>query len=223
MGSSEIVDSGKFSGGRSTFSQTCSLLSQYLKEKGSFGDLTLGLTQSLEPKGAPTETMNLLPMIEKSGSRHPLAAGRDEAQTKSELSGTKSQPETAQMTIFYAGQVIVFNDFPADKAREIMMFASKSNATQNHPNAAFAPPHTAQSPAESTTTSIQNIVPTFGIQDRPRHSAQMRKNSLARFLEKRKDRVTANAPYPAIKPAAAAPKTANGEPWLGLARQLHQN
>lgn len=51
MGSSEIVDSGRFSGGRSNFSQTCSLLSQYLKEKGSFGDLSLGLTHNSEPKG----------------------------------------------------------------------------------------------------------------------------------------------------------------------------
>ncbi|KAG8368894.1 hypothetical protein BUALT_Bualt15G0094000 [Buddleja alternifolia] len=51
MSSFEIVDSGKFSGGRSNFSQTCNLLSQYLKENGSFGDLTLGLTTpKVEPK-----------------------------------------------------------------------------------------------------------------------------------------------------------------------------
>ncbi|KAG8364009.1 hypothetical protein BUALT_Bualt19G0081700 [Buddleja alternifolia] len=51
MSSFEIVDSGKFSGGRSNFSQTCNLLRQYLKENGSFGDLTLGLTTpKVEPK-----------------------------------------------------------------------------------------------------------------------------------------------------------------------------
>ena len=36
---------------KSTFSQTCSLLSQYIKEKGSFGDLTLGMTCNTEPSG----------------------------------------------------------------------------------------------------------------------------------------------------------------------------
>ena len=35
----------------SAFSQACSLLSQYLKEKGSFGDLTLGMTCNIEAAG----------------------------------------------------------------------------------------------------------------------------------------------------------------------------
>ncbi|KAL0410394.1 UNVERIFIED_CONTAM: protein TIFY 10A [Sesamum latifolium] len=218
MGSFEIVDSGRFSGGRSNFSRTCSLLSQYLKEKGSFGDLTLGLAHNLEPKGAPTETKDLLPMIEKSGRSSGSGnlntpPTRDETQNKSDLSsGTKPEAETAQMTIFYAGKVMVFDDLPAEKAKEIMMLASSA---QNHPNPTVAP---LQSPAESTT-SVPNVV--------PHHCAQppldsdlpiARKNSLARFLEKRKDRITANAPYPASK--AAAPAVAKAEAWLGLGPQL---
>ena len=34
-----------------SFTQTSSLLSQYLKEKGSFGDLTLGMTCNVEANG----------------------------------------------------------------------------------------------------------------------------------------------------------------------------
>ncbi|KAK4432784.1 protein TIFY 10B [Sesamum alatum] len=235
MGSSEKVDSGKGSAGRSSFSQTCSLLSQYLKVKGSFGDLSLGLTPNLaEPKG----TMNLLPMIEKSGqiagagnlnvqlNKLPqLAVAGEEALNNSDLSGTKTESETAQMTIFYGGQVIVFNDFPADKAKEIMTLASKCSAAPNPHPAAFAPPLAAQSPAESTT-STPNNAPACGIQERARRPPQpplgsdlpiMRQKSLARFLEKRKDRITANALYQTSKPAAP-PKTA--ETWLGLAPQF---
>lgn len=46
------MDSGRASAvQKSNFSQTCSLLSQYLKENGSFGDLSLGLNRNFEPNG----------------------------------------------------------------------------------------------------------------------------------------------------------------------------
>nr|QZL14041.1 jasmonate ZIM-domain protein 2 [Mentha canadensis] len=173
MASFEIVDSGRFSGGRSNFSQTCNLLSQYLKEKGSFGELTLGLTPTTEHKGAPTETMNLLSVIENSGSEN--------VQPAAAVHGGKV--ETAPMTIFYGGQVMVFNDFPADMAKEIFTLASKSSA-------AFAPPRAAQSPAESAS-SVPNIAPPSFAPAPPSLDSDLpiaRKNSLARFLEKRRDR-----------------------------------
>jgi jasmonate ZIM domain-containing protein len=44
-----------------------------------------------------------------------------------------AEPEKAQMTIFYGGQVIVFNEFPADKAKEVMILASKGTS-QSHTN-----------------------------------------------------------------------------------------
>lgn len=47
------------------------------------------------------------------------------------------EPKGAQMTIFYAGQVYVFDDFSADRAKEIMSLATKGKNTEsqnNYPN-----------------------------------------------------------------------------------------
>lgn len=54
--------------------------------------------------------MNLFPVMEKPGQGIPA----------------KQQPENAQMTIFYGGQVVVFNDLSCEKAKEIIMLASKA-------------------------------------------------------------------------------------------------
>ncbi|XP_057806603.1 protein TIFY 10A-like [Salvia miltiorrhiza] len=172
MVSPEKVDSGKFHGGRSNFSQTCTLLSQYLKERGNFGGLTLNLNPNFPetPKG----TVNLLPKIE---------------QPDQNPSEPKPEKEIGQMTIFYAGQVIVLDDIPADKAKEII------NLATSYPSAAAVKPHAPQLPPLGSDLPIA------------------RKNSLARFLEKRKDRITGTAPYQASKPAVKA------EPWLEMGSQ----
>ncbi|XP_075500357.1 protein TIFY 10A-like [Primulina tabacum] len=215
MGSPELLDSGK----RSNFSQTCSLLSQYLKEGGNFEDLGLVLSTKSEHKGIPTRTMDLLPMIEKSDQSsgaakpdsYPLHRRRTETIKKSDLSGMKSgADQSAQMTVFYAGQVFVFDDFPADKANRIIMLAR---------TAALSPPNTAQRPAEPAAsfpefTSARDLCTPHHLlgSDLP----IKRKNSLARFLERRKDRIVATEPYGARKPTTVPSKR---EAWLELASQ----
>lgn len=250
-----------------SFSQKCSLLSQYLKEKGSFGDLRLGMTCNIEGNAIPdTEmyrqtapTMNLFPINEKLGDvsgrtepacRYfnpvdvfPQPAGFSTSFPKEEVPKIASdsrvkmcataEPERAQMTIFYAGQVIVFNEFPAEKAKEVMLLASKGTSqslTNNQP--AFAS-NLAKNSVDSSTsvaTSTSAVPPNPGnkviqeqIQPPPQPIACelpiARRASLHRFLEKRKDRVTAKAPYQTGNPGATPTKPAESKSWLGLAAQ----
>lgn len=108
--------------------------------------------------------------------------------------------KTAQMTIFYGGQVVVFDDFPAEKASEIMSYASKGvpqsqnnsifTYTQNQPS---FPPNLVRTSADSSAP----IIPSVNIAEHPQTVASRpvvcdlpiaRKASLHRFLAKRKDR-----------------------------------
>ncbi|KAL1805152.1 hypothetical protein ACET3Z_028220 [Daucus carota] len=193
--SSEIVDSGRSSGQKtpekSSFSQTCSLLSQYLKEKGSLGDLSLGIGFESNGTTPPTPaaaaaTMNLFPVTEKPVPGIPA----------------KQLPEKAQMTIFYGGQVVVFNDLPAEKAKEIMMLASKACSSFTQP----------EIPASPKVVAANSLVQTQRRQPIVSDLPIARKASLTRFLEKRKDRITARAPY-----ASSETKPAESKSWLGLA------
>jgi jasmonate ZIM domain-containing protein len=171
----------------------------------------------------------------------------EEVTKKVDFSVNKTEPETAQMTIFYAGQVIVLNDLPADKAKEIMLLASNGSS---HNLGAYAsmpvqkPIQPTNLVATNSSTPVQkpiqptNLVPTNSsivsnigtnmaqerVQQPPKHIvADMpkiaRKASLTRFLEKRKDRITTRAPYETSKTTAFPPKPAQSKSWLGLAAQ----
>ncbi|CAA3014057.1 Hypothetical predicted protein [Olea europaea subsp. europaea] len=218
MGSSELGASGMFSG-------------HYLGGIEGFGSDSLGLTsQDFEFNGALSGTMNLLSTMDKLGSPSQILPdlpqyiggygstfGKEEAQNKAVI---RSEPETAQMVIFYAGRVHVFNDFPVDKANEIMMIATG----QNQSTTAVPPPYMVPSPAESTTNNISVAVPGFDCLQYPPQPPLgsnlpiARKNSLARFLEKRKNRIAAKTPYQSSNQTASKP--VRGEAWLGLAPQF---
>ncbi|XP_030530531.1 protein TIFY 10A-like [Rhodamnia argentea] len=271
--SPEHSDSGSFAGKsqarpleKSSFSHTCSLLSQYLKVKGSLADLNLGVSPSADASGAPgMTTMNLFPISEgradvvarnpesrnvKFMDLFPQQAGfgstKEDVCKMNNSSLNKKELETAQMTIFYAGQVIVLNDFPADKAKEVMLAASEASSLSQHvaaaapnsakSNPAFAP-NSAKNPVESgiVVSSSPIPVPALGanaIQEHIHCPTEplacdlpiARRASLHRFFEKRKNRLTARAPYMTTSSgsAAAPPKPAGTEPWLGLAAQPTQ-
>ncbi|KAJ8767424.1 hypothetical protein K2173_017468 [Erythroxylum novogranatense] len=245
-----------------SFSHKCSLLSQYFKESGSFGDLSLGIKYANKNVNATTDmtnrtvaTMNLFPVDEKLGDvlnqnmeiprsvrpmeLFPQQTGlTEDVDNKNDSSVNRSvtsEPQSAQMTIFYAGRVIVIDDLPADKAKEILFIAAKgssqfhtacpSNPAKSQP---ASTPNMAKIPAEcsSSVPSRSNPIPNFSNnilkesnQAFPQPIAVdvpiARRASLHRFLEKRKDRITARAPYPTAN-------AVENKSWLGLAAQSSQ-
>ncbi|KAL9306642.1 Protein TIFY 10A [Arabidopsis thaliana] len=249
MECSEFVGSRRFTGKKPSFSQTCSRLSQYLKENGSFGDLSLGMACKPDVNGTlgnsrqPTTTMSLFPceasnmdsMVQDVKPtnlfpRQPSFSSSSSSLPKEDVlkmtqttRSVKPESQTAPLTIFYAGQVIVFNDFSAEKAKEVINLASKGTANSVAKN---------QTDIRSNIATIANQVPhprktttQEPIQSSPTPLTELpiaRRASLHRFLEKRKDRVTSKAPYQLCDPAKASsnPQTTGNMSWLGLAAEI---
>ncbi|CAL5074393.1 unnamed protein product [Urochloa decumbens] len=175
------------------------------------------------------------------------------------------KPKMAQLTIFYAGSVNVFDNVSAEKAQELMFLASRGSLPSSAPMARkpeapiFAPakvavpeaspakqmlfqkpPHVSSPPSaiskpipgvlqavtlprsasscnldspvpkssaplaipplsQAPATQPATLATTTAATIMPRAVPQARKASLARFLEKRKERVTTAAPYPSAK------------------------
>ncbi|KAJ0237536.1 Tify domain-containing protein [Hirschfeldia incana] len=264
MESSDFAATRRFSR-KPSFSQTCSRLSQYLKENGSFGDLSLGMSCKPEVNGIsrqPTTTMSLFPCEASNVDsvpdvqdvkpknlfpRQPSFSSSSSSLPKEDvLKMTQTTTTTtAPLTIFYGGQVIVFNDFSAEKAKEVIDLASKQTAntftgfTSNVNNSNIQSVHHTTNLANNQTLMRSHIAPipnqapllmkTATLEPIQSSSAMAcelpiaRRASLHRFLAKRKDRVTSKAPYQLSDPAKASSKPQTGDnttSWLGLAAEM---
>lgn len=198
MASEHAQLSAKAAGG-SRFAVTYGLLRQYMKEQGGSGAtrclapaVGVGLMPEADAAAAAAEaTEERTTVLEL----FPQQAGtlKDEQQRKRKERADGRAP----LTIFYGGKMVVFDDFPAEKAEELMQLAGSGNAAQD---------------ALAGQPSLTDM-------------PLARKVSLKRFLEKRKNRLTAADPYPAAAAAAAAASESStkppavkdeGAPWVGV-------
>jgi len=204
-----------------SFAMACSLLSRYVREKGAAaGEVGLGIrveaadaqrTSADAQKGdARKETMDLFP--QNAGFCSDAAGqGAPDAREK----------EKHQLTIFYNGKVLVFDNFPAEKANDLMQMAGKGASVSQSSGLLPSPAVAAVNVTDSTKVAAAPI-PLVSAQKNAADIPQAPKASLRRFLEKRKDRLTAKAPYQSSPSDAAAhvkKETPENQPWLGLGPQ----
>lgn len=223
---------GQKSGRETDRSSFVNQLSQYLKEK-RIGDLTTGgIAAKVEAKDFPATTMNLLPLMDNSESSRrndgastsnampsncaPKISGPAEDEAKTTDSRKPEIAGASPLTIFFGGQVLVYNDFPAEKVKEIIALAGdiatgfvsdpqisaekpNLNKSESHhvPDLNLASTSWSNSAAEQhsvdRTKDIGSVLP---FAKRNSDLSQKSRSSLHRFFAKRKDRVKARAvPY----------------------------
>ncbi|KAK6264302.1 hypothetical protein SCA6_019736 [Theobroma cacao] len=235
-----MSNSGPKSGKATERASFVNLLSQYLKEKRNIGDISVGMTSKPEAKGLEASRQQAMPMNffpnmdnPSDSSRPNLVASTSNvkpsdffpeianfgASSSKEDSTNKTdfrkpatvEPKSAQLTIFFGGQVLVYNDFPAEKVKEIMALASQGCSTACGgvvTDSGMEKVNSNMDKINSSNSDIPdlNIASTTGnspdqdpsVERRQYGGSDLRiarRNSLHKFFEKRKDRAAARAPY----------------------------
>ncbi|KAF7007554.1 hypothetical protein CFC21_022485 [Triticum aestivum] len=209
-----------------SFAMACSLLSRYVRQNGAAAaELGLGINKGEAEAHRTADTKSPLPGAEgeEAGRKKetmelfPQSAGLQDAAAPD----ATREEDKSQLTIFYGGKVLVFNDFPADKAKGLMQLAGKGSPVAQNVSATTTAADTAkvQTAVLAPASSLPSDPVVAPKSARPNASDLpiARKASLHRFLEKRKDRLHAKAPYQA-SPSDATPvkKEFENQPWLGL-------
>ncbi|CAF1909477.1 hypothetical protein Bca4012_050099 [Brassica carinata] len=230
---------------KSSFSLRCSLFSRYLKEKGSFGNIDIGLARKLdlelagksdlsgqqnEIKKADISETRPFDLSQKVsvGEVSTSSGGNPRFVDLSEPASVVPEPGNSQLTIFFRGKVMVYDEFPEDKAKEIMEAAREaahhvSTDSKNTQN------------LDMNVNNKSNVVipdlnepSTSGTNNDDHQTGQQhqvveriaRRASLHRFFAKRKDRAVARAPYQVNqsgghlppKPQKVGPSVEPGQP-----------
>ncbi|KAM0845645.1 hypothetical protein ACQ4PT_056226 [Festuca glaucescens] len=206
----EQLTSVKGAGGGSRFAAACGLLRQYQYMMGQAGGGGRGAamtTMGLMPGADGVEAAQVTPEERIKTTMELLLFPQRPGTLKDNSHHSILEPERAQLSIFYDGRTFVLDDFPADKADQLMQLAGSFTA-----------------PAASDDEPVCQSVPAqHFLADMPR------KASLQRFLEKRKTRLAAADPY-LVAPARATKETGKpvavgdgGAPWLGVNSGLNLN
>ncbi|ESQ35062.1 hypothetical protein EUTSA_v10008415mg [Eutrema salsugineum] len=199
---------------KSSFTRRCSLLSRYLKEKGSFGNIDLGLVRkpgsdlgSSDQPGkqhamhkADSETKSL-DVFQRVSKGEPSNSSGDKAKNTN-LSELNSR--SSQLTIFFGGKVLVYNEFPAYKAKEIMEVAKQAKSvtdinTHTHINVENNNNNN-NNKSNMVLPDLNEPTSSADANQQQQQQSQIveriaRRASLHRFFAKRKDRAVARAPY----------------------------
>lgn len=219
-----------------SFSQTCDLLSEYMKgNKGGFGPPAINLSSSAPASSVGISSSTYKNEVKLMGLFPQQHASLGATPNTME---TKNKPESPQMTIFYGGKIMVLDNLTADNAKQVLGFAenfSGSYIVSTRETAGnsvvpvnnilirkdlLPPSHQQRQQQQQRPIPIASGSSSSSLYINASDVPAAKNLSLQRFLAKRKERISARAPYQ-VKASSSTPKDSHKEmdeskTWLGL-------